>query len=29
MTACLGVVLDQNSNTQQFFGTGEVDNTSK
>ncbi len=29
MTACLGIVLDQASNTQKFFGTGEVDNTSK
>ena len=28
MTACLGVVLDQNSNTQKFFGTGEVENKS-
>ena len=29
MTAALGVVLDQNSNTQKFFGGGEVENTSK
>ena len=29
MTACLGVVLDQNSNTQKFFGNGEVENKSK
>jgi hypothetical protein len=29
MTACLGVVLDGNSNTQKFFGTGEVNNESK
>lgn len=29
MTACLGVILDKNSNTQTFFGGGEVENTSK
>ena len=29
MTACLGVILDKESNTQCFFGGGEVDNTSK
>jgi len=29
MTAALGVILDTNSNTQQFFGGGQVDNTSK
>ena len=29
MTAALGVVLDHGSNTQKFFGGGEVDNTSK
>ena len=29
MTAALGVILDQDSNTQKFFGGGEVDNTSK
>lgn len=29
MTACLGVILDQASNTQVFFGGGEVENTSK
>lgn len=29
MTACLGIVLDQASNTQMFFGGGEVDNESK
>ena len=29
MTAALGVVLDHNSNTQKFFGGGEVDNASK
>jgi len=26
MTAALGVVLDHNSNTQKFFGGGEVEN---
>jgi len=25
MTACLGVILDHESNTQKFFGGGEVD----
>lgn len=29
MTACLGVILDKESNTQTFFGGGEVDNASK
>ena len=29
MTACLGIILDQSSNTQQFFGGGEVENESK
>ena len=29
MTAALGVILDPNSNTQKFFGGGEVENTSK
>lgn len=29
MTACLGVILDKNDNTQKFFGGGEVDNKSK
>ncbi len=29
MTAALGVILDINSNTQKFFGGGQVDNTSK
>jgi WD40 repeat protein len=29
MTACLGVILDKESNTQVFFGGGEVENTSK
>ena len=29
MTACLGIILDKNSNTQTFFGGGEVENTSK
>jgi len=29
MTAALGVILDPSSNTQKFFGGGEVDNTSK
>ena len=29
MTAALGVILDHGSNTQKFFGGGEVDNTSK
>lgn len=29
MTAALGVVLDIGSNTQKFFGGGEVDNTAK
>lgn len=29
MTACLGVILDKDSNTQTFFGGGEVDNASK
>jgi len=29
MTAALGVVLDQNANTQCFFGGGEVDNVAK
>lgn len=29
MTAALGVVLDVGSNTQKFFGGGEVDNTAK
>jgi WD40 repeat protein len=28
-TACLGVILDKGSNTQRFFGGGNVDNTSK
>ena len=29
MTAALGVILDTNSNTQKFFGGGEVDSTAK
>jgi len=29
MTAALGVILDPQSNTQKFFGGGEVDNTAK
>lgn len=29
MTAALGVILDQGSNTQKFFGGGQTDNTSK
>lgn len=29
MTACLGVILDKPSNTQTFFGGGEVENSSK
>ena len=29
MTAALGVILDHNSNTQKFFGGGEVANTAK
>jgi WD40 repeat protein len=29
MTAALGVILDQSSNTQKFFGGGMVDNTAK
>lgn len=29
MTAALGVVLDIGSNTQKFFGGGEVNNTAK
>lgn len=29
MTAALGVILDPASNTQQFFGGGEVENTAK
>lgn len=29
MTAALGVILDIGSNTQKFFGGGQVDNTSK
>lgn len=29
MTAALGVILDQKSNKQKFFGGGQVDNTSK
>lgn len=29
MTACLGVILDQETNTQTFFGGGQVDNKSK
>ena len=29
MTAALGVVLDHGSNTQKFFGGGEVENSSK
>ena len=29
MTAALGVILDQDTNTQKFFGGGEVENTSK
>jgi WD40 repeat protein len=29
MTAALGVILDQRSNTQKFFGGGQTDNTSK
>jgi len=29
MTACLGVILDQHTNTQTFFGGGEVANESK
>jgi len=26
MTACMGIILDKNNNTQTFFGGGEVDN---
>jgi hypothetical protein len=29
MTAALGVILDINSNTQKFFGGGQVENTAK
>jgi microtubule-associated protein-like 6 len=29
MTAALGVILDTKSNTQQFFGGGQVQNTAK
>jgi len=29
MTAALGIILDQSSNTQKFFGGGQVDNTAK
>lgn len=29
MTACLGVILDKASNTQTFFGGGQVENKSK
>ena len=29
MTACLGVILNKDSNTQKFFGGGEVENSSK
>ena len=29
MTAALGVILDQSSNTQKFFGGGQVQNTAK
>jgi hypothetical protein len=29
MTASLGVILDTDSNTQKFFGGGQVDNTAK
>lgn len=29
MTAALGVILDASSNTQKFFGGGEVENTAK
>ena len=29
MTAALGVVLDVGSNTQKFFGGGQVENTAK
>lgn len=29
MTACLGVILDKEANTQTFFGGGEVENSSK
>jgi len=29
MTAALGVILDPDTNTQKFFGGGEVDNTAK
>ena len=29
MTAALGVILDHGSNTQKFFGGGEVENTAK
>jgi microtubule-associated protein-like 6 len=29
MTAALGVILDFNSNSQKFFGGGQVDNTAK
>ena len=29
MTAALGIILDINSNTQKFFGGGQVANTSK
>lgn len=29
MTACLGVILDKEANTQKYFGGGPVENTSK
>jgi hypothetical protein len=29
MTAALGVILDQGSNTQRFFGGGQVDTRAK
>jgi len=29
MTAALGIILDQSSNTQKFFGGGQVNNTAK
>lgn len=29
MTAALGIILDQSSNTQKFFGGGQVANTAK
>jgi len=29
MTAALGIILDQSSNTQKFFGGGQVENTAK